>query len=425
MPIEFFQITAAYSNAMLVAIMPHVSDFAKKLDLPLPQPVNISQVRRFNCFPRSDHIGGRIILTNGCAFVFDHGRVENFESSHSYSYLQNPDLVPKFYGPIKLTEAQALQIAHDTIKKLGYTDAMLSADRLPQTTLPKRDGKNYIARYHFIWHDLTRGGNPYQPPLSIEFEIDASTGQIQMLEISNPNTYQSDLKVNVSPFVIGGGPASMPVGPGRKITPVTPAYAKAFLTAILPQLSDFVKKGNLTVEAPTSVKDVDMARYLEKYNCGVVEGDPRAYIDMKTGTRFLYSHGQVIAFYSFEAMHNPERKPPYTYPEIDQDQAKFFGPINMTTNEALALIRQTVGELGYSAKALNIDRPPRRVDPPGWWGTNRIARCFIEWRESSDGPTWVNAEVDMAAKTLKSLYINDHANTNIWRTPPKLEVPIE
>jgi hypothetical protein len=36
----------------------------------------------------------------------------------------------------------------------------------------------------------------------------------------------------------------------------------------------------------------------------------------------------------------------------------------------------------------------------------------------------VNAEVDVAKKTLKSLYINDYAITNIWRNPPKINVPM-
>jgi len=421
MPIEFFQITAAYSNAMLVAIMPHVSDFAKKLDLPTPQPVNISQVRRFNCFPRSDHIGGRIILTNGCAFIFDHGRVENFESPHSYYYLQDPDLIPKFYGPVKLTPTQVLQIAHQAIKKLGYTDAMLSADRPPQITPPPQNEGHFIARYRIRWYDPTRGHDPNNPPLSIEFEVDAATGQIQMLNMLNPNTYRPDLNLNIRPLVIGNGPQSMPVGSGWAITPVSQEYAKAFLKAIMPQLDDFVKTSGILVKTPIAINDVDMTKYLAEYNCGFVEGDPRAFIDMQNGSRFLYSHGQIIAFYAPDVMKLPGRDNPHTFPGYEEFQAQFYGPINMTTNEAVALVRQTIRKLGYSEKALHVDQPPRTYGP-GWWGTNRIARCSVEWREANDGPTYVNAEVDVAKKSLKSLYINDHAITDIWRQPPKINV---
>lgn len=423
MPIEFFQITAAYSNAMLVAIMPHISDFAKKLDLPTPQPVAIAQIERFVCFPRSDHVGGRVILTNGCEFIFDNGRVQTFVSPRSFFYLQDPRLVSKFYGQINITEIQALKIAHDAIKKLGYTDAMLSADRQPQIDPPQKDKNSLIARYHIRWRDPTRGYDPNNPPPSIEFEVDASTGQIQMLNIFNPNTYRPDLKLDVLPLVIGNEPPSTPIGPGRIVTPVTPTYAQAFLTAILPQLGDYVKKAGFQTKVPSSTNDVDMARYLTKYNCGIVEGDPRAIVEMKTSDRFIYSHGQVIAFYSADAMWSPDKEHPATYQEIDQERAKFFGPVNITTNEAVTLVRQTLRQLGYSGTVLRTDEPPR-INAPGWWGTNRIARCFIVWGQTINGPTYVNAEVDVAKKTIKSLYINDHANTEIWRKPPDVGIPL-
>jgi hypothetical protein len=88
----------------------------------------------------------------------------------------------------------------------------------------------------------------------------------------------------------------------------------------------------------------------------------------------------------------------------------------------VALVRQTIRELGYSEKMVHVDRKPW-ISGLGWWGTNRIARRFLRWQESVDPPTWVNAEVDVSKKILKSLYINDHAITNIWREPPKIGIP--
>src|SRR5437764_888392 len=109
---ELFQVTAQYSNAVLLAIMPYVSDFAKGLALPIPQPVTVTQVQRFGCSPRSDHVGGRVVLTNGYEFSFDRGRVMLYRSPHSYFSLQDPDRVPELYGSVKISKKQALQIAH-------------------------------------------------------------------------------------------------------------------------------------------------------------------------------------------------------------------------------------------------------------------------------------------------------------------------
>ncbi len=166
---------------------------------------------------------------------------------------------------------------------------------------------------------------------------------------------------------------------------------------------------------PLSAKDID----INSYQCGLVDGDPMASFRLKSGEQLDYRHGQVIAFYSSDAMHLPGRASPTTYPEIDRERAKFFGPVNMTSDEAVNLIRQTARRLGYSEHTLHLDETPR-VSGPTWWGTNRIARCFVEWRESIDGPTYVNAEVDVGKKVLKSFYVNDHAITNIWRQPPNV-----
>jgi hypothetical protein len=419
LPFVILQVTAAYSNAVLVAIMPHVSDFAKKLDLPIPQPVSASQVASFRCSPRSDHIGGRITLTNGFQFVFDQGGIRLCESPHCFYALQNPDLIPKFFGTVKISESQAIQIAHKAIQKLGYSDAMLCADRAPQITPPVKDKTNYIPRYRIRWLDPTRGtGGPDHLPPSIEFEINAATGEIEMLNIYNPNTWQPDPKVDVHTPVIGKSPEAVYRG-GRKMYPVSQAYSNAFLVAILPQCSAYAKNIGYSFKHSLTLQDVDRSQY----SCGLVDSDPMAEVNLKDGTRFNYSHGQVIGFYASDVMELPGKHWPYSPLEYDKFQKKFYGPVNMTTKEAVALVRQSIENLGYSGSVLNIDEAPL-AGGPSWWGTNRIARCSMQWQEPNQGAIRVQAEVDLAAKSIKSLYINDHANTNIWRKPPRIDVPI-
>jgi hypothetical protein len=227
--------------------------------------------------------------------------------------------------------------------------------------------------------------------------------------------------------VIGESPKTVYLH-GHKINPVTPEYAKAFLTAVLPQLTEFVTQGNIAAKKPVLRDDVDMARYLTKYQCGVVEGGVEAFIDTKTGDQFVYSHGRVIAFYSDGAMERPDRKWPQTFKEQQKFRNRFYGPLNMTTNDAVRLVRETLHNLGYSEATLQIQARPL-INEPGWWGTNRIARCFLVWYAPDNGDyvrtTRVSAEVDMTAKTIKTLYINDHANTNIWHQPPAIGIPLK
>lgn len=408
--LEIFQVTAQYSNAVLVAILPHVSDFAKRLDLPVVQPVTVAHVRRFGCSPRSDHIGGRVVLTNGYEFSFDRGRVALYRSPHSYFSLQNPDRIPEFYGPVKINQKQAVQIAHEAIKKLGYTDTLLHADRAGEVTEPIKIGKNVVPRYRFRWLKPGESSNS-SPGTSIDLEVDASTGQIQMMSLLNTNTWRPDPKVGVQPPVIGKGPQTTYRG-GRKINPVSQAYSNAFLVALLPQLSDFAKKAGFAISVPITTNHVDLPKFI----CGLVEGHPFAQVYLKTGDCFTYRHGHVVGIYARDVFQRPDAKE--NWPE------DFLGKVNLDSNEATALVRRTIRQLGYSEKILHMDEKPD-IAMPMKLGTNYFARYFLNWRDSEQRVNWVWAEVDATSKTVKGLYINDYVFTNLWRDPPKVDVPME
>jgi hypothetical protein len=146
--------------------------------------------------------------------------------------------------------------------------------------------------------------------------------------------------------------------------------------------------------------------------CGLVDGDPMAVVYLKRGDRFNYSHGQVIAFYSKDAFRIPGDK--------EGDVKDFYGKVNLTTKEAVSLMRQTVKKLGYAEAVLGVDEPPQ-VAPPRDYGTNVFGRYFLTWRDSN-GMFRAAAEIDATSRELKALYINDRINTNIWRNPPRIPV---
>lgn len=405
---DILQVTAEYSNAVLVAVLPYVSDFSARIQLPVPQPVAISQVAHFECSSRSDHIGGRVVLTNGCEFTFDRGRIALYRSPRCYFHLQDPDRIPAFYGTVKLNQTQAVQIASVAISKLGYSEASLYADRKPEVTPPLRIGTNYVARYLVRWTDPNVRRNPQSAITSIEFEVDATTGEIDMMSMPNTNTWRPPPKVDVHPPVVGKAPETTLRG-GRTIVPVSQAYSNAFLIAILPELSSFAKNAGFVIPKPLTTNQVNLPRLV----CGLVDDDPIAVVYLTNGSRFNYNHGLVTAFYASDACLIPGDK--------DGNVADYFGKDNMTKIEAVSLVRKAIQQLGYSNKILLTDATADVV-PPQKYGANLFARYFLSWREPDEGAYRVAAEVDATTKTLKSLYINDHANTNIWREPPKINV---
>jgi hypothetical protein len=333
--------------------------------------------------------------------------VSQYRSPKCYYALQNPDLIPLYYGDVKIGESEAVGIARNAIKRLGYDEVILGLDEKPSVESPPRVGDRYVPRYQITWKDK-RGRDPNVS--SVRFEVDASNKQIQMLSFHSRGVFKPELRVDVKPPVLSSG-ASTTYRGGRRIIPVSGAYSNAFLAAILPQLNDYVKKSRVETKLPITTNHVNMSRYI----CGLVDNDPMVSLDLKTGERFVYRHGQVIAFYASDVAQLPG--------EDQKPEADFLGPLNMSKQEAIGLVHKTVAQLGYSVKALHLDKAPQFF-PPKDKGAKSFARYILNWMDAGGEEFYAVAEVDAANKKLKSLYINDHANTNIWREPPEVDVPV-
>ena len=66
---EIIHLTTVYSTALLSAILPHISDFAEKFDLPIERPITVEQVQIFIPNPKGQ-MEGSLFLTNNAWFHF-------------------------------------------------------------------------------------------------------------------------------------------------------------------------------------------------------------------------------------------------------------------------------------------------------------------------------------------------------------------
>jgi hypothetical protein len=128
--LQIIHVTAAYSNAVLVAVLPHVTDFSKKLDLPIALPITANQVSRFNVDPIQGHVGGGLWLTNGYHFIFQGGIVDTFDvlTNNPWKSEDPANDWPHYIGKINMTTNDAIELAQDALKKLGYDPKELHAD---------------------------------------------------------------------------------------------------------------------------------------------------------------------------------------------------------------------------------------------------------------------------------------------------------
>ena len=228
---ELVHMTATYSNAMLVAILPHISDFSKKLDLPIPQPITASQVQEFRPSNVKDFIGGGLILSNGYWFSYDHGCVAGFRSSDNIFHDEDPAASwPKYaYGKDNMTTNDAIALARDALLKLGYKPELLGCDGPPRWFTGPYDTKDghHVPHCQMRWERYpepkTREEQVDNDLVTVEINIEKKT--ITGLGISSRKIWQTPPKLDVEPILekdfkkqkIGGSmfirtnaPASLP-----------------------------------------------------------------------------------------------------------------------------------------------------------------------------------------------------------------------
>ena len=193
--------TAAFSNAVLVAILPHVSDFAKRLELPIPLPITANQIKEFKPHPFTNFIGGVLTLTNGDRFFEGgHGYVNIFYGYKNYN-MPPEDLdwdnreqwASQFYGQMNMTTNEVIEFARDALRKLGYQPKTLHADMPPtQFNGPWVHGTNTIPFCDVEWSP--EDGNDI-----IFISINAEKKQIVCFSLVSTNAWRAPPKLDVVP----------------------------------------------------------------------------------------------------------------------------------------------------------------------------------------------------------------------------------
>ena len=141
-------------NAVLVAILPYVSDFAHKLDLPVQTPVLPAQVRSAGTsrlLSNRGNVEGWIAMTNGVDFDFAGGIVTRYATSRNYGAIQDTSQIKDFYGKLHLSKDEAIKMAREIPIKLGYTLKDFGCDVPPKVSGPFQHEGKTVPFYFIEW----------------------------------------------------------------------------------------------------------------------------------------------------------------------------------------------------------------------------------------------------------------------------------
>jgi hypothetical protein len=199
---QLIHMTATYSNAMLVAILPHVSDCAKQLDLPIAQPITTSQVAHFGASPYKNYIAGGIWLTNHYWFVFNNGFMSGFRSPDNWFTQQEIDNLGRFVGKDNMTTNEAIELARDSFRKLGYEPKDFHVDGLPTEIRGPYDNKKlgHIPFCEVDWNSPeAKSQEEFNQGYTIRFDIDMQRKQVTGMTLMSKRFFRPDPKVDIVP----------------------------------------------------------------------------------------------------------------------------------------------------------------------------------------------------------------------------------
>jgi hypothetical protein len=192
---DMIHVTLQYSNAVLVALLPIFSDFAKKLELPVPAPITCDSVDQFAPRRLPGDVGGTLRLTNGWRFDYSRGHVDAFEAPKNYFTEQNPDRVHEYLGEVNMSRGEALVMARQALKRMGY------AEKLPYTTKrPSKIEGPLKWRGHTIpWYRIEWEWKTGDAEHAVWFNIDGQRRQIARFFVASTNLWGKPPEISVKP----------------------------------------------------------------------------------------------------------------------------------------------------------------------------------------------------------------------------------
>lgn len=410
---RYVKITPEYSNAVLMAVLPYFSDMARKLNLPVPQPIMQTDIDQFRVLPFRE-MTASVLLNNGCVFDFHFGFVNLYISPQAPSYRRptSKNIPRKMHQQI-ITENEAVQVAKDAIKKLGISPEDVFAEQKPRIAVEQRN-TNAIPCYHVQWLDPRGYGqvigedNPETKKAglvtapAVDVEINAETKEVEEMRFALLESLRrSPPKVDVVP---PPGHTTYFSVPENQINPV---YARQLLPIMFRAIDEYGQKLSLPIPHPLTTNNVAK---IAIYDNG---GWPHCEIELTNGWRFIYRHTMVNGYYAPDNFFDSDNRKIHI--------SDFEGKWNLTTNQAVEVVRQAMTKLDYPTNNVHMDFAPSVYKASV--ATQHIPRLRFEWYYSvqDELQSRLEAEVNMDNGKLESLYYDDKA---YWNSRPPIDVPI-
>lgn len=349
----------------------------------------------FACSSDKNDPGGTICLTNGYVCGVSHGIVDfYYNDTRSYCRYAGKERANQLRGTLKLSKPDAVELARNTLKTLGYEITDLYADCEPPIFEgPFGSGTNLVPYYNLTWM------GPFGD-YTCNFEIDGEHGVVTYMELGSSTIWKPTPEIDIAPQELAPGevpdyakkvPSLEASFRRRAAEVITPEVRDLRLREAIEAVSQCSEKLKLPIATPVTTNQVEFfsAKWRKMY--------------LTNGYEFVIAPGYVMEF-----------KTPLSFyaGRLNTHVSNYWGKWNMNEREAVRMARETVRKLGYWSDTSYFEKAPNFVRKPQCPGTHVIPRYLIRWehqiRAKAGEPVLIDAyadvEVDADAGVVRSFH---------------------
>jgi hypothetical protein len=184
-----FWINKEFALAALRAVLPQFSELVSNANLPVKIPLTIDDVdlSRYSCVSDEGIPTLQVYLKSGDRFNYSHGRITAFYAHDAFFKFPNMGKPEDFFGTRIMDTNDAVTLAKDTLRRLGYTGP--PAERDSGSPLYSKSEK--FTRY-FVNFCHANDGFDFAT-----FEIDLQSKQLKSLYLDDPSLWRGSLAIDL------------------------------------------------------------------------------------------------------------------------------------------------------------------------------------------------------------------------------------
>ncbi|HEX5219727.1 MAG TPA: hypothetical protein VFZ59_09180 [Verrucomicrobiae bacterium] len=291
------------TNALLAVTFSVIAQFHTIVNVPSRDiPLGPENIRRVVVGSPFSPFGVYLETLKGSSYEVIDGSIRRYETATSFMNLQDPQRLPEFLGPARVSSNEVFQLAVATIQRLTKQGKPKTDGSIKIETAGK--GRGVQIPFYYVNWSLTNSVQGH----AASVEIDARTGEITYMHLPDPCFRDYALAQQISNRVFTPAPPHVsPLGhPSHRVLPYPPTNE---VEQVIVTLAEVCGRLGMSIGSQTNTSGVDWDRSYSITNSQLSGSVPVYQIRFTNGANTASFRGAIIGYQLPDAYGNIDAPP--------------------------------------------------------------------------------------------------------------------